>query len=59
METPPKQRRGLRLLAQHLRNLDPDERQARVRLDDELGSSLTWKLLFALASGGGRDSRAA
>jgi len=59
MEPPPKESRGLRLLAAHLRNLDPEERQARLRLDDELGSSLTWKLLFALASGSGRGRRAA
>lgn len=56
---PSKQPRGLRLLAQHLRNLDPEEQQARARLDEELGSSLSWKLLFALASGGGRNRRAA
>jgi hypothetical protein len=59
METPPKESKGLRLLAAHLRNLDPEERQARLRLDEELGSSLTWKLLFALASSGGRGRRAA
>jgi hypothetical protein len=55
----PRELRGLRLLAAHLRNLDPEEQQARLRLDEELGSSLTWKLLFALASGGGRNRRAA
>lgn len=54
----PKQPRGLRLLAAHLRNLDPEEQQARLRLDEALGSSLTWKLLFALGSGG-RGRRAA
>jgi hypothetical protein len=48
----PKELKGTPLLAAHLRNLDPEERQARLRLDDKLGSSLAWKLLFALAPRG-------
>lgn len=52
-DTPPqKDLRGIRLLSAHLRNLDPEERQARLRLDEVLGGPLARKLLFALASGG-------
>lgn len=54
----PKGLRGIRLLAAHLRSLDPEQMQARQQLDEQLGASLTWKLLFALASGG-RGRRAA
>lgn len=49
---PQEELKGLRLLAAHLRNLDPDARQARLRLDEVLGGPLARKLLFALASDG-------
>ena len=49
--SPPNELKGLGLLAAHLRNLDPEEHQARLRLDEALGTSLAWKLLFALAPG--------
>ena len=41
--------RGMRLLVAHLESLDPEAAPARERLEDELGSELTRKLLFALA----------
>jgi hypothetical protein len=41
--------RGVRLLTAHLDSLDPEAVSARERLEDELGSELTRKLLFALA----------
>ncbi|HEY3462944.1 MAG TPA: hypothetical protein VGK62_05780 [Gaiellaceae bacterium] len=40
--------RGARLLAAHLESLDPEAAQARERLELELGSELTRKLVFAL-----------
>jgi hypothetical protein len=49
--------RGIRLLAAHIRSLDPEERQAQMRLDELLGVPLTRKLLFALATA--RPSRRA
>lgn len=55
----PRELKGLRLLAAHLRSLDPEERQAQLRLDEMLGGPLARKLLFALASSGGRGRRAA
>jgi hypothetical protein len=45
-----KTHRGARLLALHLESLDPQAVSARERLEVELGSELTRKLLFALAS---------
>lgn len=54
----PTELKGLRLLAAHLRSLDPEERQAQLRLDEALGSPLARKLRFALGSGG-RGRRAA
>jgi hypothetical protein len=41
--------RGVRLLAAHLESLDPEGVPARERLEIEIGSELTRKLLFALA----------
>jgi hypothetical protein len=41
--------RGVRLLTQHLESLDPEATSARERLEEELGSELTRKLVFALA----------
>ena len=41
--------RGGRLLAAHLESLDPEAALARERLEVQLGSELTRKLLFALA----------
>jgi hypothetical protein len=38
------------LLAAHLESLNPDAVPARERLEAELGSELTRKLVFALAS---------
>lgn len=40
--------RGARLLVAHLESLDPEAVQARERLEVELGSELTRKLVFAL-----------
>jgi hypothetical protein len=42
--------RGARLLAQHLESLNPEAVSARERLEEELGSELTRKLVFALAT---------
>jgi hypothetical protein len=44
-------RRGARLglLAQHLESLSPEAVSARERLEAELGSELTRKLVFALS----------
>jgi hypothetical protein len=42
--------RGARLLAAHLESLDPEAVPARQRLELQLGSDLTRKLLFALAA---------
>ena len=44
--------KGVRLLAAHLESLDPEAVPARERLEVEIGSELTRKLLFALAPGG-------
>jgi hypothetical protein len=41
--------RGARLLAQHLESLSPEAIPARERLEAQLGSELTRKLVFALA----------
>ena len=41
--------RGVRLLAAHINSLDPEVVPARERLELQLGSELTHKLLFALA----------
>ena len=52
---PQPRERGPRLLAAHLRSLDPDAVTARQRLEEALGPQLAHKLLFALTSGqGGR-----
>jgi hypothetical protein len=40
--------RGARLLAQHLQSLNPEALSARERLEEELGSELARKLVFAL-----------
>jgi hypothetical protein len=40
--------RGERLLVAHLESLDPEAAPARERLEVELGSELTRKLVFAL-----------
>ena len=42
--------RGVRLLAQHLESLDPETVPARERLEEELGTELARKLVFALAT---------
>jgi hypothetical protein len=42
--------RGVRLLAQHLQSLNPEAVSARERLEEELGSELARKLVFALAT---------
>jgi hypothetical protein len=42
--------RGVRLLAQHLQSLNPEAVSARDRLEEELGSELARKLVFALAT---------
>jgi hypothetical protein len=42
--------RGVRLLAQHLESLDPESVPARERLEEELGTELARKLVFALAT---------
>jgi len=41
--------RGVRLLAAHIDSLDPEAVSARERLELQLGSELTHKLLLALA----------
>jgi hypothetical protein len=41
--------RGAQLLVAHFDSLDPRAASARERLEDELGSELVRKLLFALA----------
>ena len=41
--------RGVRLLAQHLESLDPETVPARERLEEQLGTELARKLVFALA----------
>jgi hypothetical protein len=41
--------RGVRLLSAHLESLDTEAVSARERLEDEIGTELTRKLLFALA----------
>ena len=46
----PMTHRGALLLAAHLESLDPDAVPARDRLEEELGSELARKLVFALAS---------
>jgi hypothetical protein len=45
----PMTHRGARLLAAHLDSLDPKAAPARERLEEELGSDLARKLLFALS----------
>ena len=45
----PTTERGVRLLAAHIDSLDPEAVPARERLELQLGSELTHKLLFALA----------
>jgi len=45
----PTTERGIRLLAAHIDSLDPETASARERLELQLGSELTRKLLFALA----------
>ena len=42
--------RGVRLLAQHLESLDPETVPARERLEEQLGTELARKLVFALAT---------
>jgi hypothetical protein len=42
--------RGTRLLVAHLVSLDPQAASARERLDEEIGSDLARKLVFALAA---------
>jgi hypothetical protein len=42
-------RRGVRLLARHLQSLNPEAESARERLEEELGSELAHKLVFALS----------
>jgi hypothetical protein len=42
--------RGARLLAAHLVSLDPQAPSARERLEEEIGSDLARKLVFALAA---------
>jgi hypothetical protein len=49
--------RGARLLAQHLDGLDPEAVSARERLEEQLGTELARKLVFALA--GRRPAEAA
>jgi hypothetical protein len=44
----PSAQRGERLLVAHLGSLDPEAAPARERLELELGSELTRKLVFAL-----------
>jgi hypothetical protein len=46
----PATQRGVRLLAAHLNSLDTEAASARERLELQLGSELTRKLLFALAA---------
>ena len=41
--------RGARLLAAHLESLDPEAESARERLEEELGTELAHKLVFALS----------
>jgi hypothetical protein len=41
--------RGVRLLAKHLQSLNPEAVSARERLEEELGTDLARKLVFALA----------
>jgi hypothetical protein len=57
-EQPQPKTRGLRLLAAHLRSLDPDAPSPRERLEQALGPQLAHTLLFALAPGA-RSRRAA
>jgi hypothetical protein len=40
--------RGVRLLAKHLESLNPEAISARERLEEELGTDLARKLVFAL-----------
>jgi hypothetical protein len=42
--------RGARLLEAHLESLDPEAVSARERLEDEVGSELARKLVFALGA---------
>jgi hypothetical protein len=41
--------RGARLLEAHLESFEPEAIRARERLDEELGSELARKLVFALS----------
>ncbi|HLX31501.1 MAG TPA: hypothetical protein VKR79_01905 [Gaiellaceae bacterium] len=50
-EQPQQRERGLRLLAAHLRSLDPSAPTPQERLEEALGPQLAHKLLFALAPG--------
>jgi hypothetical protein len=43
--------RGMRLLSAHLESLNTEAISARERLENEIGTELTRKLLFALAPG--------
>jgi hypothetical protein len=43
-------RRRAGLLAAHIQSFDPESLQARERLEAELGTELTHKLVFALAA---------
>lgn len=58
-EQPQPKTRGLRLLAVHLRSLDPATPTPQERLESALGPELTWKLIFALAPTSERRRRAA
>jgi hypothetical protein len=51
--------RGLALLAAHLASFEVERRDARERLEDELGGELARKLVFALCNraGGVRTAR--
>jgi hypothetical protein len=46
--TKPLTHRGARLLEAHLESFDPEATQARERLELQLGTELTRKLVFAL-----------
>lgn len=57
-EQPQPRERGLRLLAAHLRSLDPASSTAHERLEEAMGPELARKLVYALTSGQ-RERRAA
>jgi ParB-like chromosome segregation protein Spo0J len=50
VSVPERTHRRAGLLALHLASLDPEAGHARERLEAELGSELTRKLVFALAA---------